>query len=189
MTGLPLTFTLECNYDSGMRANALPPRHGSGSSRDEPADNGTGASPNSPDSPGGSDSSQLGPWTTTGDTASGGDVLDGTNGSGTGAEGPAASLDGEGIPSLEPPFEPHPLYEPRYEPREEGDDEHLKYTPPAWQEVGRALAVGLLDMSGANPASRLGPPDELELHLQVQRMRESCKWFAEFARCDEDDEG
>ena len=33
-----------------------------------------------------------------------------------------------------------------------------KYNPEAWRSVGRAIAIALLDLHGANPASRIGPP-------------------------------
>ena len=79
-TGLTHTYTLECNYDSGVGVNELPARHGSGSAR---------------------------------------------------------------CMSPEPP--PTRTLSP-------------KYTPSAWQEVGRALGLAVLDMGEANPHSRLGAP-------------------------------
>ena len=124
MTGLPLTFTLECNYDSGIRVNELLPCY------DESA-----------------------------------------------SEGGA----GEGGAHIPPETQ---LAAEEQQP-EAAPLEGAKYTPASWQEIGAALAVGILDLSGANPASRLGPPESGGLQL----LRESTKWFAEFTRCDEDDEG
>ena len=60
----------------------------------------------------------------------------------------------------------------------------LKYTPAEWQEVGRALALAALDLSGTNPASRLGPMGGEGL----ERLRASATWFGEFAENEEDDE-
>mmetsp|Transcript_86715 Transcript_86715/g.260327 ORF Transcript_86715/g.260327 Transcript_86715/m.260327 type:complete len:244 (-) Transcript_86715:455-1186(-) len=125
MTGLPLTFTLECNYDSGIRVNELLPRY-------EKAIDESGA---------GTDAALLAP---------------------------------------EPPAVAGEQQQPEGAPLESA-----KYTPASWQEIGAALAVGILDLSGANPASRLGPPEGDGL----QQLRASSKWFAEFTRCDEDDEG
>ena len=40
----------------------------------------------------------------------------------------------------------------------------LKYTPASWADVGTALAVSVLDITEANPASRLGPSGGDGLH-------------------------
>ena len=81
---LPLVYTLECNYDSGVAANDLFPRHGV----------------------------KIGFET--------------------------------GRMSPEPP--PTTNISP-------------KYSPESWEDVGKALALAMLDLSGANPCSRLGPAD------------------------------
>ena len=80
-TGLPHVFTLECNYDSGIAANDLPPRH-------------------------------------TGGAASG-------------------------------RLSPEPPTERALSP---------KYTDESWRDLGKALALAVLDMANCNPCSRLGPP-------------------------------
>ena len=81
--GFPHIYTLECNYDSGVAANELQPRHTDG------------------------------------------------------AAGAAGRL------SPEPPKSA--VLSPKYE-------------PASWRDVGKALALAVLDMVDANPASRLGPP-------------------------------
>jgi len=70
-------------------------------------------------------------------------------------------------------------------PADETDETDLKYTPAAWREVGQALALAVLDMAGANPASRLGPLGGEGL----ERMRAASSWFAEYAEGDDDDDG
>ena len=78
---LPLVYTLECNYDSGVAANDLTPRHA------------------------------------------------GERGSGRMSPEPPT------ITAISP-----------------------KYTPECWQDIGKALALAMLDLSGASPCSRLGAP-------------------------------
>ena len=83
--GLPLIYTLECNYDSGVAANPLKARH-------------------------------------------------------------VASRDGARGMSPEPP----PLR----------NTMGPKYTPEAWSDIGKAIALAMLDWCSGNPASRLGVPGD-----------------------------
>jgi hypothetical protein len=80
--GMPHVYTLECNYDSGVKPNTLPPRHG------------------------------------------------------TEQHGGIARVSPE--PAAERVISP-------------------KYTAESWQEIGKAIALAVLDMANANPCSRLGP--------------------------------
>ena len=132
LTQLPLIFTLECNFDSGVNVSRRPLRH----------DNGAAAAAAATADPVGAIS---------------------------------ATLDPRGRMSPEPTAEEQAALE--------GED--AKYTPAAWREVGQSIALATLDMSGANPASRLGPPGGDGL----QRMRAEAKWFCQYAENAEDDEG
>ena len=46
---------------------------------------------------------------------------------------------------------------------------HARYGPSTWREVGKGLALAMLDFAGANPASRLGPPSELGRALNAYK--------------------
>ena len=46
---------------------------------------------------------------------------------------------------------------------------HARYGPSTWREVGKGLALAMLDFAGANPASRLGPPTELSRALNAYK--------------------
>ena len=100
LTGLPLVFTLECNYNRGNSPNELPRRH----------------------------------------------IADGVD---------AGSLTPDGPSSRE--ISP-------------------KYDPTCWGDIGKAIAIAVLDMSGANPCSRLGPPNRRADDLR--RMRASVQIWA-----------
>lgn len=100
LTGLPLVFTLECNYNRGSTPNELQRRH-----LQEGVDSG--------------------------------------------------SLSPEGPPSRE--ISP-------------------KYDPQAWGDIGKSIGIAALDMIGANPASRLGPPARRQDDLR--RMRASVQIWA-----------
>jgi hypothetical protein len=88
-TGLPLVYTLECNYNIGKEINELAPPHRGG---------------------GGGDAALA-------------------------------------------------AVSPRVPVRQVAGRARGEYTPATWRDVGRALGVAALDICGANPASRLGPPD------------------------------
>ena len=99
LTGLPLIFTLECNYNRGPANDLQPRRHGAEI-----------------------DSGRMSP-------------------------------------------EPAPLREIS-----------PKYDPAAWGDIGKAIAIALLDLAGANPASRLGPLSRRADDLR--RMRGSVSTWA-----------
>lgn len=44
---------------------------------------------------------------------------------------------------------------------------HTRYGPSTWREVGKGLALAMLDVAGANPASRLGPPADCAKALEA----------------------
>ena len=100
LTGLPLVFTLECNYNRGNSPNELPRRH----------------------------------------------LAEGVDSGALTPDGPASR-------EISP-----------------------KYDPSCWGDIGKAIAIAVLDMSGGNPCSRLGPPSRRAEDLR--RMRASVQIWA-----------
>ena len=121
-TGLPLIFTLECNYDSGASVNALPPRHVAGIPLGR-------LSPEPPPPPSAAAEAALA------------------------VSAAAVASDSVAVGDAD------------------DVDNSTKYTPDAWRDIGKALALALLDLAAANPASRLGAPRGLCGGGGLQQLR------------------